>query len=173
MNTLLSKKAPWLVVAGGLALGMAYGWLNDTSASAQGDPAPAKTAAPAAAQEIPSVTLPPELDRVLRDYEKAWKAGDTTALANLFSEDGFVLGNGKPPVRGRDKIRTAYDNPSGELRLRALAFATEETIGWIVGAFSYGPSKGDMGKFVLALQRDSDEGATWQIAADMDNTNRR
>mgnify|MGYP006148377467 CR=1 FL=1 len=48
-------------------------------------------AAPAAitAQEtpparLPSVTLPPELDRVLRDYERNWAAGDEAALAALF-----------------------------------------------------------------------------------------
>ena len=53
------------------------------------------------AQEAPvepmaSVTLPPELDRVLRDYENAWQAKDAGALARLFTEDGFVLSNGKP-----------------------------------------------------------------------------
>jgi hypothetical protein len=39
----------------------------------------------------PSITLPPELDRVLRDYERGWQARDAQALAGLFVPDGFVL----------------------------------------------------------------------------------
>ena len=58
---------------------------------------------------IPSISLPSDLDRVLRDYEKAWAARDAVALAALFTEDGFVLQGGKPPVRGREAIRAAYD----------------------------------------------------------------
>jgi len=47
-------------------------------------------------QQVPksteeSIVLPPELTRVLIDYEAGWKAGDATALARLFTEDGFVL----------------------------------------------------------------------------------
>ncbi|MFI4943430.1 MAG: hypothetical protein ACHP85_09210, partial [Burkholderiales bacterium] len=47
-----------------------------------------------------SVTLPPALARVLRDYESAWQKKDARALAALFAEDGFVLAGGTPPVRG-------------------------------------------------------------------------
>jgi len=64
-------------------------------------------AAPAAAQQpdtpppptLPSITLPAELDRVLRDYERAWKASDAAALAALFTADGFVPA-GRGWVRG-------------------------------------------------------------------------
>jgi hypothetical protein len=42
---------------------------------------------PALGPPLPSVTLPPELDRVLRDYEKAWQARDAAGLAALFAED--------------------------------------------------------------------------------------
>ncbi|NNE34150.1 MAG: DUF4440 domain-containing protein, partial [Rhodothermales bacterium] len=37
------------------------------------------------------MTLPPELDRVLRDYEQAWRSSDEVVLAKLFAHDGFVL----------------------------------------------------------------------------------
>ena len=53
------------------------------------------------ASPLPAVALPAALDRVLRDYERAWQARDPTALAELFAEDGFALANGHPPVRGR------------------------------------------------------------------------
>lgn len=120
---------------------------------------------------LPSVTLPPEVDRVLREYERAWRAGDEAALAALFTEDGFVLQNGRPPVRGRDAIRQAYAAFDGPLQLRAMAYATGDTVGYIIGAFGYGEAGGpDMGKFVLALRRAP--GGPWQIASDIDNSNR-
>ncbi|HEX2081018.1 MAG TPA: nuclear transport factor 2 family protein [Longimicrobium sp.] len=131
-------------------------------------------AAPAAvtAQEtppaqLPSVTLPPELDRVLRDYERHWTSGDEAALAALFTEDGFILQNGRPPVQGRANIQQAYASAGGPLRLRALGYAADDSVGYIVGAFGSGDA--DTGKFVLALRRAP--GGQWMIAADIDNSN--
>ena len=126
---------------------------------------------PAVASAIPSVMLPPELDRVLRDYERAWQGRDAAGLAALFTEDGFVLSNGKPPVRGRAAIRDAYAKSGGPLALRALAFTTEGKVGYIIGAFGGKPGDPDWGKFVLALRRGDD--GRWLIEADMDNENRR
>jgi ketosteroid isomerase-like protein len=119
----------------------------------------------------PSVELPAELDRVLGDYERAWDAGDAQALAGLFTEDGFVS-NGSGWIRGRDEIRAEYARAGGPLRLRALEWATAGEVGWIVGAYGYGPeaSERDAGKFVLALRRGAD--GRWLIAADLDNSNR-
>jgi ketosteroid isomerase-like protein len=118
---------------------------------------------------LPSVTLPPALDRVLRDYEAGWRAGDARALAALFTPDGFVLQSGRPPVRGRAAIETAYAGQGGPLHLRALAFATADSVGYIVGAYGYGPlgtPAPDMGKFTLTLRRG---GGRWLIFSDMDN----
>lgn len=116
-----------------------------------------------------SIELPPELARVLRDYESAWKAGDEARLAELFTEDGFVLSNGKPAVRGRHAIRDAYKDSGGPLALRAFSFATEGDVGYIIGGYGASPDR-DGGKFVLALQR---KDGRWYIAADIDNVNRR
>jgi len=131
-------------------------------AQIRSEPAPAVGA-------LPSIALPAELDRVLRDYERAWRARDPAALAVLFAEDGFVLANGRPPVRGRDAIRAAYADGGGPLTLRALAYATEGPVGYIIGAYGPGGSGGETGKFVLALRRGGD--GRWLIAADMDNSN--
>jgi ketosteroid isomerase-like protein len=119
----------------------------------------------------PSVDLPPELDRVLRDYERAWHAKNAEALSRLFTEDGFVMGNGAPPARGREAIRRAYARSGGPLVLRALAFETEKSVGYIVGAFGRSAETGDTGKFVLVLRREN--GGRWMIAADIDNSNSR
>jgi len=131
-------------------------------------------AAPVVAQEsaarLADVALPAALDRVLRDYEQAWRTGDAKALAGLFAEDGFILQSNQPPVRGRAAIEAAYAGQgSSPLRLRAQAYAAEETTGYIIGAYTYGNNVGDTGKFTLTLKRVA--GGPWMIFSDMDNTN--
>jgi ketosteroid isomerase-like protein len=127
--------------------------------------------APAASRDaIPSVTLPSEVDRVLRDYERGWRSHDAAALAALFTEDGFVLSNGRPPVRGRAAIAEAYAKAGGELNLRPIAYATDGSLGHVIGVYSHGAGQPETGKFVLALKRDGDR---WRIAADIDNANQR
>lgn len=129
-----------------------------------------ESAAPSPAARVADVALPAALDRVLRDYEQAWRTGDAKALAGLFAEDGFILQSNQPPVRGRAAIEAAYAGQgSSPLRLRALAFAAEETTGYIVGAYTYGNNVGDTGKFTLTLKRKA--GGPWMIFSDMDNTN--
>lgn len=126
-------------------------------------PAPAATA-------LPDVPLPAPLDRVLRDYEQAWRAGDAKALAGLFAEDAFILQSNQPPVRGRDAIEHAYAGQGGgPLRLRASACSMEGSTGYIVGAYRYGTTAADTGKFTLTLKRVGD--GPWLIFSDMDNTN--
>jgi len=127
------------------------------------------TAAPVPAP-LPSVTLPPELARVLTDYEAAWRAKDASALARLFAEDGFVLQRNKPPVRGRDAIEKAYAGAGGQLALRALAYATEGPVGYIIGAYSARAGEPDDGKFTLTLKKAPT--GKWLIMSDMDNGNR-
>ncbi len=122
------------------------------------------------AQPLPDAALPAPLDRVLRNYEQAWRGGDARALAALFAEDGFVLQSNQPPVRGRTAIEAAYAGQGGSpLRLRALAYAVEGNTGYIIGAYSYGNNVGDTGKFTLTLKRAGN--GPWLIFSDMDNSN--
>lgn len=118
-----------------------------------------------------TVKLPAPLERVLTDYETAWRAKDAKGLAALFTEDGFVLSSGKPPVRGRVSIEAHYKESGGDLSLRAFAFEAEGTIGYIIGGYSRKAGEPDVGKFTLTLKR-SKEGR-WLIMSDMDNGNRR
>lgn len=129
-------------------------------------PAQAGTAA-----RLPSVELPAELERVLRDYERGWRSGDAAGLARIFTEDGFA--NGQTAWRrGREEIEDQYAGASGDLRLRAHAWHTSGEAGWIVGSYGYGEVAADvdMGKFLLALRRAGD--GRWLIAADLDSSNR-
>lgn len=126
---------------------------------------------PSAAATLPSVELPAALERVLRDYERAWGAGDVPALVALFTTDGFVLQPGRAPVRGHPALAAAYQGQGGgPLRLRPLAFATADTVGYIIGAYRYGDDPVDQGKFTLTLRRGGD--GRWLIASDMDNASR-
>jgi ketosteroid isomerase-like protein len=126
-------------------------------------------AAPQSAQAPqPSVALPPELARVLRDYERAWSARDPQALAALFAEDGYVLARGRPPVRGRAQIALHYAGSGGPLSLRAFAYATDGGTGYIIGGYTGQSGEPDAGKFTLTLRR---EGDRWLIVSDMDNAN--
>ena len=115
----------------------------------------------------PSVALPPELARVLTDYEKAWRSHDGAALTALFAEDGFVLSNGAPAVHGRGAIEKAYAHAGGDLVLHAFAYATDGSIGYIIGGFSRHEGEPDVGKFTLTLRMSA--GGRWLIVSDMDN----
>jgi ketosteroid isomerase-like protein len=137
-------------------------------------PARAQNPAPSSSEVAPlaSITLPPELDRVLRDYERAWRSGDATAVAALFAEDGYVLQSGRNPIRGRAAIANAYKGQAGgPLRLRAFAYATSDTTGYILGAYGYGEGSNipDQGKYTVTLRRS--RGGPWQLFSDMDNGN--
>src|SRR5688500_12106721 len=124
-----------------------------------------------AAEPLPSVTLPSDLDQVLRNYERAWRTNDIPALVALFTEDGFVLQPGRPPARGHSALTNVYRGQAGgTLKLRALAYAQAETVGYIIGAYGYGDTPGDQGKFTLTLRK---VGGRWLIASDMDNGNQQ
>jgi len=129
----------------------------------------AASAARSANLEPPSVALPADLDRVLRDYEKAWRAHDAAALVDLFTEDGFVLSPGSPPVRGRAAIARHYAGAGGGLYLRAFGYRVDGRLAWIVGGFAHAEGAPEDGKFTLTLRRG--DGGRWRITSDMDNGN--
>ena len=143
------------------------------SAAAQ-SPSPSPSTSPFPSvlpSALPSVTLPAPLARVLTDYEEAWARKDAAALAVLFAEDGFVLSSGAPPVRGRAAIERHYAGQGGPLALRALAYSTQGSIGFIIGGFARVKGEPDIGKFTLTLVKDA--GGRWLIQSDMDNGNAR
>lgn len=120
----------------------------------------------------PSVDLPPAIARVLRDYEAAWSAGNASALAQIFAEDGYVLPNGGAPVKGRAAIQRHYTGSGGSpLFLRAFAYAADGSVGYILGGYTGQQGGPDAGKFTLTLRKDGD--GRWLIVSDMDSSNRR
>lgn len=124
-------------------------------------------AGPADAGTPPVISLPPAFDRVLRDYEAAWRDGDGPRLAALFTEDGFAIQNGAPIRRGRAAIAAGITKPGGALQLSAYAYSSSGDVGYIVGGYRYPTTVGAGGRFVLALRSGPD--GRWLIAADLDN----
>lgn len=125
----------------------------------------------AGALEPPTVALPAPLARVLTDYEAAWQQKNERALAALFAEDGFVLSDGGPPVRGRSAIEAHYKGHGGALALRALAYSAEGSTAYVIGGYSRQAGQPDVGKFTLTLRKGAD--GRWLIVSDMDNGNSR
>jgi uncharacterized protein (TIGR02246 family) len=120
------------------------------------------------AVEPPTVVLPPEVERVLRDYEKGWRAKDAKALAALFVDRGWVLQSGEGFARGREAIEAKYQGQGGDLYLRAVGFERDGNLAYVIGAYTYGGAdKADMGKFTLVLKRVKGK---WMIVSDMDNS---
>ncbi len=125
---------------------------------------------PVTKSPLPSVELPPELARVLTDYEKAYRIGGRE-LAPLFAENGFVLAGGRSPVRGRAAIAAYYGDGGGPLSLRAIAYNVDGSLGYIIGGYTQEQGSPDAGKFTLTLHKGPD--GRWLIFSDMDNSNQR
>lgn len=107
-----------------------------------------------APEPLPSVDLPSELDRVLRDYERHWAAGNADSLTALFTADGFVARRGGW-IRGETGLRESLEGTSSDLRLRAVAYAVDGDVGYIIGNYGYGTEEAvqDRGMFILTLAR--------------------
>jgi ketosteroid isomerase-like protein len=121
--------------------------------------------------QLPGVELPRDLARVLTDYETEWRRGGG-AVAQLFTEDGFVLSGGRPPIKGRAAIAEHYGSGGGgPLSLRAIAYAAEGGVAYIIGGYTTERGAPDIGKFTLTLRKRPD--GRWMIVSDMDSPNRR
>jgi hypothetical protein len=109
---------------------------------------------PASQTPLPSVALPAELDRVLRDYERHWQARNTEALASLFVPDGFVLN----PVMHRCGVgprlprRIAAPTALSSCAPWTMPRRTPSAISLVPTRVPQG--KPTWGKFILALRRD-------------------
>lgn len=156
-GTLMKRQGKWQVV-------------NWQSTRVPPQPEPRREPAAVEASE-PSVKLPPELARVLTDYEAGWRTGDAAALASLFAEDGYVLPQGRGPVKGRAAIQKLYTRTGSPLSLRAIAYSTSGDVGYILGGYTGELGKPDDGKFTLTLRKGAD--GKWLIVSDMDNSSRR
>ncbi len=117
-------------------------------------------------EPLPSIELPAELDRVLRDYERHWSDGDADGLVSLFTPDGIIRRRGW--IQGHAALREGLQGSGGDLRLRAVGYAVDGTVAYILGAYGYGAGTRppDRGVFILTLRQAED--GRWLITADLD-----
>lgn len=120
---------------------------------------------------LPAVELPPELKRVLTDYETAWQAKDAPALAKLFAGDRVTMPNACPAAKERAELEKCYAASGSPLSLRAHAFSAEGSSGYIIGEYASTKDAAPAGRFVLTLTKGAD--GKWLIVADMDQPYRR
>ena len=125
---------------------------------------------PAPADQPPVVSLPADLNRVLRDFEKAYASKDGAAVASLFLPDGMEMLANRPPVRGRDAVEKFYSGASQSIVFRPFVFAESGDVAFIIGGYSPAPGGGaDANKFVFTLRKVDGK---WLIESAMSNSNR-
>jgi ketosteroid isomerase-like protein len=134
--------------------------LAATLAAALASPVHAQPGA-AAPLPTPEIALPTEIDRVLRDFERAWAAEDEAGIAALFTEDGYV-GTFWGWAVGRDTVRAMHRLAMEQIRIRAHAFAAGDSVGYVIGSFRFDESGRDTGNIIFLLRRAPD--GRWMIA---------
>lgn len=112
-------------------------------------------------------------EKVLVAYTRAYNAGDSAALAQVYAEDAVLLPPNGEIVRGRAAIEAFWKRGMGkDLKLEVVDARLHGSVGYAVGIYSFPPGPkgagpGDRGKFMVGLKRLS--GNTWKIAADIWN----
>jgi uncharacterized protein len=114
--------------------------------------------------ELPlaAITLPPDLDQLLRQREKVSGAPPT---GDLFTEDAIIqeLQEGRWK-QGREKIDLFLGFMSRDLHYVPSAYAAEGSAGWIAGTVRQGKSTDETLNFVLGLKK---KNGAWQIASEI------
>jgi predicted TIM-barrel fold metal-dependent hydrolase len=111
---------------------------------------------------LATITLPPDLDQLLRRRERVSGAPPT---GDLFTEDAIIqeLQEGRWQ-RGRDKIDLFLGFMDRNLRYVPSAYAADGNAAWIAGTIRQGTSTDETLNFVLGLKK---KGDAWQIASEI------
>jgi len=111
---------------------------------------------------LATITLPPDLDQLLRRREKVSGAPPT---GDLFAEDAIIqeLQEGRWQ-QGRQKIDFFLGFMGRDLHYVPSAYASEGSAGWIAGTVRQGTSTAEALNFVLGLKK---RNGAWQIASEI------
>ena len=116
-------------------------------------------------ERLAVVSLPADIDGVLRSFERNWQAPDNKmALASQFTDSGLFQ-YADDWLKGRNAIRMMLLGSGGSLRLRPQKFGVEGSAAHVAGM--YGTYRDttwiDQGRFLFALHRERD--GSWRIEA--------
>lgn len=113
--------------------------------------------------ELPPVTLPPELDRLLRDREKVSGA---PPVGDVFTEDAIILQFQEGRWwKGHERINRFINNLSPGLKFIPRGYAADGSSGYIAGGVRVDASEADNLNFLLGIRKRAD--GRWQIASEM------
>jgi uncharacterized protein (TIGR02246 family) len=119
-------------------------------------------------------------DEMRNAYTEAFRAGDASALAALYAEDGMRLGPNEPMVKGRAAIEEAFSKlfampATAELTLEGVERGGSGNLAYEIGTYkvTVQPEGGaqpmeDEGKYVVLMER-ADDG-TWKMLAQIWNS---
>src|SRR5215212_7470549 len=128
-------------------------------------------AIPAAAQNKLAI------QKLSNEWAAAFNKGDSHAVAELYTEDAYVLPAGAEMVHGRQAIQGFWDNAMRQLGDGKLTTVDVQPLGpetaREIGTFSF-KAKGNQpeeitGKYVVVWRKVNDE---WKLATDIWNTNK-
>lgn len=117
------------------------------------------------------------IDAIEVRWQAAYGARDFEALADLYTEDGWVMARRRPAMRGRDEIRDFFASVAEGTKL-AVTFDVEELevmgrYAWNVARFaltyqsmSGGEPIHDFGRALILYKKGED--GHWRIHRDMD-----
>lgn len=114
---------------------------------------------------LPPVELPRDLAGLLRERERRWN--DSTALAELYTEDVTALGGDRDWIDGRSAVAAHVASLFGSAyRITPISHGVEESSGYIAAYLTRGEadSAAHFGSLLLALERAP--GGAWRIAAE-------
>jgi len=123
---------------------------------------PAGVALVPAEPPLAAITLPSDLDQLLRRREKVSGAPPT---GDLFTEDAIIqeLQDGRWKL-GREKIDLFLGFMDRDLHYVPSAYAAEGSAGWIAGTVRQGKATDETLNFVLGLKK---RNGAWQIASEI------
>ena len=128
-------------------------------------------AAPAAAQNKPTI------QKLNDEWSAAFNKGDSHALAELYTEDAYVLPAGAEMVHGRQAIQGFWANTMKQLGDGKLTTVDVQPLGTDaareIGTFSFKTKDNQpqeiSGKYVIVWRKVNDQ---WKLAADIWNMNK-
>ena len=112
---------------------------------------------------LAEIELPADIDRVVRQWERAIREGDPSAFTALFTADG-LLGDATGWIRGTRAIHAAaVDFNLQDLRVRAHGYSVSDSIATVAGSLTDLANKPvrDVANVTFTLRRDG--GGRWLI----------
>ena len=119
------------------------------------------------------------IGKVRDAYAAAFKAGDASAIAALYTSDGLTQPNNQPTASGTAGITASVKASFDQLNIVSFTLTPVKTeasgnLGYDIGTYAFTATpkpKGDTikaeGRYVVILRKGDD--GTWKAVADMDN----